>query len=86
MKRICTHNRSHSFFGELPLTPGKVYDVVNVIKIPFNTHRPYDFYGDMYMVLNDNGNLSSYSEDVLRELTKDELRDDKLNELLNESI
>lgn len=86
MKRVCIRNRGNCWFGELPLTLGKVYNIVKVIKIPFNPHRPYDFSGNMFMVLNDEGNYSSYSEDVLRELTKEELREDKLNDLLNESI
>lgn len=79
---ICIKNQDTSrFFGILPLTLGKVYEVIAYKQIPFSAYRPFDFSGTMYTVINDNGDVVSYSDDILRKLNQQEERELKLNEL-----
>ncbi len=82
MKMICIKNQDmSSFFGVLPLTLGKVYEVIAYKQIPFSANRPLDFSGTVYTVINDNGEVGSYSTEILRKLNQQEERELKLNEL-----
>jgi hypothetical protein len=68
-----------SFFGVLPLTLGKVYDVIGTGRIPFSPDRKD--YGVMYTIIDDSGEVRSYSIEILRKLNQQEERELKLNEL-----
>ena len=80
MKVICVRSR-YNKYGDLPLTVGKVYDVISKIHIPFNASRYADYTGPFYKLLNDRGEISGYTDDCVRELTVAELREEKLREL-----
>ena len=82
MKMICIKNEDIvRFFGVLPLTLGQVYEVIAYKQIPFSPFRPFDFSGTVYTVINDNGEVGSYSADILRKLNQQEERELKLDEL-----
>ena len=82
MKMICIKNEdTFRFYGVLPLTPGKIYDVIAMDSIPFSNHRPFDYTGPTYTIIDDNGEASTYTTDIIRKLNKDEERELKLKEL-----
>jgi hypothetical protein len=66
------------------LTVGKVYDVIDITRIPFNSRRYDDYTGPFYKLVNDNGELSGYTDECVRLLNLDEIRELKINELINE--
>ena len=87
MKVICLNtSRYNKYLGlpsydNLPLTVGKVYDVIEVVRIPFSPSRYDDYSGPRYKLVNDLGEVSSYGDDCVRLLTKAEERDERLKEL-----
>lgn len=82
MRMICIKNEDvMRFFGTLPLTLGKVYEVIAYKQIPFSANRPFDFSDTVYTIINDNGDVGSYSADILRRLSKQEEREFRLKEL-----
>jgi hypothetical protein len=82
MKVKCLNTSKYNRYDRLPLTIDKVYDVIEVTHIPFSTSRYDDYTGLIYILVNDNGEVSGYSEDCIRVLTLDEERELKLNEIL----
>lgn len=79
---MCIKNKDlMRFFGTLPLTLGKVYEVIAFKEIPFSANRPFDFSGIVYIVINDNGEAGIYSTDILRRLSKQEERELRLKEI-----
>jgi len=81
MKVICIRTSRYNKYDDLPLTVDKVYDVIEITSIPFNSHRYDDYTGPIYKLVNDLGEISGYSDDCVRTLTLDELRDFKIEEL-----
>ena len=81
MKMVCKINEGRGWFGKLPLTVGKAYEVIDTVNIRFNKHRPFDYTGPVYKVVNDEGKISGYSDEVLRPLTIEELREENLKSL-----
>jgi hypothetical protein len=81
MKVICIRTSRYNKYDDLPLTVDKVYDVIETTSIPFNAHRYDDYTGPIYKLVNDIGEISGYSDDCVRTLTLDELRDLKIEEL-----
>jgi hypothetical protein len=59
----------------------KVYDVIEITHIPFNTRRYDDYTGPFYKLVNDKGEISGYSDECVRVLTLDEKRELKLEDL-----
>jgi hypothetical protein len=76
MKVICQRK-----YNYMPITLGKIYDVVEVFHVPFNSSRPCDDSGPFYRLLNDIGEISPYSNYCVRELTLSELREEQFKEL-----
>lgn len=64
-----------------PLTPGLIYELISIQKIPFHSSRPFEYSGDIFVVRNDIGEIGHYSDEVFRYLNKEEIRELKLNEL-----
>jgi len=81
MKAICIRTSRHNKYDNLPLTVGKVYDVIEIVHIPFNAARYDDYTGPIYKLENDRGEISGYTDDCVRTLTKQELRCLALEEL-----
>lgn len=67
--------------GRFPLTPGLIYELISIQKIPFHSSRPFEYSGDIFVVRNNIGEIGHYSDEVFRYLNKEEIRDLKLNEL-----
>jgi hypothetical protein len=81
MKAICIRTSRYNKYDDLPLTLGKVYDVISITHIPFNASRQYDYTGPFFKLVNDRGELSGYTDDCVRLLTKEEEREERLKEL-----
>lgn len=81
MKMVCKVNEGRGWFGKLPLTIGKAYEVIDTVNIRFDKHRPFDYTGPVYKVVNDEGAISGYSDLVLRPMTKEESREEKLSDI-----
>lgn len=82
MKMMCTKNEDpRRWFGTLRVTPGKIYDVVKTVNIPYDRTRPFDFSGPIYTVVDDDDNFSMLSDECLRRLNTEEERNLKLKEL-----
>jgi hypothetical protein len=81
MKVICLNISLYNKYDNLPLTVGKVYNVIEVVRIPFSPTRYDDYSGPRYKLVNDRGEVSSYGEDCVRLLTKEEEREELLKEL-----
>lgn len=79
MKVICVSNKG---FERLPLTIGKMYDVIKLENIPFSPHRYDDPSGPFYRIKCDNGEVKHIEANRFRELTLAEKRELKLEELL----
>ena len=79
MKIICVSNKG---FERLPLTIGKMYDVIKLENIPFSPHRYDDPSGPFYRIKCDNGEVKHIEANRFRELTLAEKRELKLEELL----
>ncbi len=74
MKMICKINQGRGWFGKLPLTVGKAYEVIDTVMHAFQS-------GPVYKVVIDEGKVSSYDDEVLRPLTIEESREDKLSDI-----
>lgn len=86
MKVICLNTSRYNKYDNLPLTVGKVYDVIEVGRIPFSPSRYDDllylpYSGPRYKLVNDLGEVSSYGDECVRLLTKGEEREERLKEL-----
>jgi hypothetical protein len=55
--------------------------VIEITHIPFNSRRYDDYTGPFYKLVNDNGEISGYSDECVRTLTLDEIRELKLEDL-----
>jgi hypothetical protein len=84
MKVKCINISKYNRYVRLPLTVGKVYDVIEITHIPFNSRRYDDYSGPIYNLVNDIGEISGYSDECVRVLTLNEIRELKINELINE--
>ena len=79
MKVICISNKS---WERLPLTIGKMYVVIDKMNVPFSPSRYDDASGAFYKVKCDNGEERHIDSDRFRDLTLNEKRDLKLEEIL----
>ena len=77
----CINTSKYNKYDNLPLTVGKVYDVIEITNIPFNARRYDDYTGPIYNLVNDNGEFSGYTDECVRVLTLDEIRELKLENL-----
>jgi hypothetical protein len=59
----------------------KVYDVIEITHIPFNARKYDDYTGPFYKLVNDKGEVSGYTDECVRTLTLDEIRELKLEDL-----
>jgi hypothetical protein len=59
----------------------KVYDVIEITHIPFNSRRYDDYTGPFYKLANDKGEVSGYTDECVRVLNIDEIRELKLEDL-----
>ena len=82
MKVICLSNKG---WERLPLTIGEMYYVINIDKIPFSPSRYDDPSGPFYKMKCDTGEIRHFDAINFRELTLDEKRDLKLEEILNDN-
>ncbi len=82
VKVKCLNTNKYNRYDNLPLTVGKVYDVIKIVNIPFNSRRYDDYTGPFYELVNDLGEVSGYTDECVRLLTLDELRELKLKEIL----
>lgn len=80
MKVICVDN-TPGYFTENQLTIGKMYDVIEKLNIPFSPHRFDDPSGPFYTIECDNGEMKRMEANRFRELTIDEKRELKLEDL-----
>ncbi len=78
MKVICVSNKG---WESLPLTIGKMYDVILEMNIPFSPSRYDDPSGPFYKIKCDTGELKHFQADRFRKLTLDEKRELKLEDL-----
>lgn len=78
MKVMCVSNKS---WEPLPITIGKIYDVIRLENIPFSPHRYDDPSGPFYLIKCDNKELKHIDANRFRELTLDEKRELKLEDL-----
>lgn len=67
--------------GNLPITIGKIYDVIKTENIPFSPHRFDDPSGPYFLIKCDNKQEKHIEATRFRELTIDEKRELKLKEL-----
>ena len=74
----CINTSKYNRYDRLPLTVGKVYDVIEVTRIPFSPSRYDDYTGPFYKLVNDNGEISGYTDECVRVLTLDEVRESHL--------
>jgi len=81
MKVKCLNISKHNRYDRLPLTVDKVYDVIEITHIPFNARRYDDYTGPFYKLVNDKGEVSGYTDECVRALTLDEIRELKLEDL-----
>ena len=81
MKVKCLNTSKYNKYDRLPLTVDKVYDVIEITHIPFNARRYDDYTGPFYKLVNDNGELSGYTDECVRTLTLAEIRELKLENL-----
>ena len=73
MKVVCVSCKGIG--GNLPITIGKMYDVISEMDIPFSTSRPYNVSGPFYKIKCDNGEEKSIEANRFRDLTLDEKRE-----------
>ena len=79
MKVICLSNKG---WERLPITIGKMYDVIKEVNIPHSPHRYDDPSGPYYLIKCDNGEEKHIETNRFRDLTINEKRELKLNEIL----
>jgi hypothetical protein len=78
----CFNTSKFNRYDRLPLTVGKVYDVIEITRIPFSPSRYDEYSGPIYKLINNKGEVSGYSDECVRLLTLDEERELKLNDIL----
>lgn len=83
MKVKCVSNESWDLLHNLrgKLTIDKIYDVITIENIPFSPSRYDDPSGPFYRIKCDNGEIKHIEASRFRELTLDELRELKLEDL-----
>jgi hypothetical protein len=82
MKVICIDNYPERIGMLSPsLTIDKMYEVIDVSHIPFSQHRYDDPSGDFYLIKDDEGVNRNFTESRFRDLTIDEKRELKLEDL-----
>ncbi len=83
MKVKCISNESWDLLHDLrsKLTIDKIYDVIKLENIPFSPHRYDDPSGPFYRIKCDNGEIKHIEASRFRELTLDEKRELKLEDL-----
>jgi hypothetical protein len=82
MKIICVNNTPGKFGGFKPeISIGKMYCVIEKLNIPFSAYRIDDPSGPFYRIECDNGELKYIEANRFRELTLDEKRELKLEDL-----
>lgn len=77
-KVICLSNKS---WNPLPITIGKMYHVISEGYIPFSSSRYDDPSGPFYKIKCDTGEVRHFEADNFRDLTTDEKRELKLDDL-----
>ena len=77
-KVICTNNKSLS---KSPITIGKMYQVISETWIPFSPSRYDDPSGPFYKIKCDTDEVRHFEADNFRDLTTDEKRELKLEDL-----
>jgi hypothetical protein len=65
----------------LSLTVGKVYEVIEIVHIPFSPHRLEEI-NPFVKIKDDSGNLKHYTSEIFKEITVEELREINLNKIL----
>lgn len=75
---ICVSNKG---WERIPITIGEMYNVIEKMNIPFSPLRPDDASGPFYKIKCDNGEEKWIEESRFRDLTLEEKRNLKLNEL-----
>jgi rRNA processing protein Gar1 len=78
MKVICTNNKSHE---TLPLTIGKIYNIIGKMTIPYSPSRYDDVSGPFIKIKCDNSEEKWFDQWRFRELTQQEKRELKLSEI-----
>ena len=78
-KVICVSNKG---WERLPLTIGKMYDVLKKENIPFSPQRYDDASGPFYKVKCDTGEEKYFEESRFRDLTLSEKRELKINQVI----
>ncbi len=82
MKVICVNNYPERIGMLSPsLTIDKMYEVIDVTHVPFSSHRYDDPSGPFYLIKCDNKELKHIDANRFRELTLDEKRELKLEDL-----
>ncbi len=83
-KVVCIDIHSDIRYNEikLKLTEEKIYEVIETVNIPFSVSRMDDDSGPFFKILNDNNEIQHFPAWRFRDLTLNEIRDLKLNELL----
>ena len=85
MKVICISTSNFNLgkgWYPLHLTIGKMYDVIETRNIPFSPSRYDDPSGSFYFIKCDNGEEKHFQSDRFRELTLGEIRELKINDIL----
>ncbi len=81
-KVVCIDIYCDIRYNEIKLTLDKVYEVIETINVPFTPSRIDDNSGPFFKILNDNNEIQHFPAWRFRDLTLNEIRDLKLNELL----
>jgi hypothetical protein len=82
MKVICVNNHPERIGMLQPsLTIDKMYEVIDVNHVPFSKHRWDDPSGPFYLIKDDEGVDKHFPGTRFRDLTPDEKRELKLQEL-----
>lgn len=82
MKVKCLNTSKYNRYDRLPLTVDKVYDVIEITRISFSpSYDDHENDGFRYNLINDNGEVSGYSDECVRPLTLGEERELKLEDL-----
>jgi hypothetical protein len=76
---ICVSNKGRH--SRIPLTIGEMYNVIEKMNMPFSPSRPDDSSGPFYKVKCDDGEEKWIDEYRFRDLTLEEKREQKLNDL-----
>ncbi len=80
-KKMICERTFNQYMSEVPLIKGKAYEVHMTKYVPFNPSRPFDDDGPYFYVKNEEGEVRPYSGWILREMTEQEEREERLKEL-----